>query len=91
MKIKITLTEIGADHTGSFTLYSDTDNFMYPFRALVSRNDLLAGFTTTSAPEGTSIVRLFSEGPCKNYLDINLEEVPNNVTTTTITTTIPFP
>lgn len=83
MEISLTLTTAGID-TGPFNLYSDVDSYVTAFESGVSRADLVAGYITSSAPGGTTIVRVRSTGYCTNYIDIELFPA-----TTTTTTTCP--
>jgi hypothetical protein len=84
MTITITLSAAGVD-TGPFSLFSDVDGYTTAFVTGVSRTALLAGYTTTLAPVGTTIVRVKSTGLCSNYIDITL----TFPTTTTTTSTCP--
>jgi Flp pilus assembly protein TadG len=84
MTITITLTTAGTD-TGPFNLFSDVDGYTTAFVSGVSKSALVAGYTTTLAPVGTTIVRVQSTGLCSNYIDIILV-LP---TTTTTTSTCP--
>lgn len=79
MIITITLTAAGAD-TGPFDLYSDVDGYTTAFDTGVAKNDLLAGYSTT-APDGTSTVKVLSTGICTNY--IYLTVIPYTTTSTT--------
>ncbi len=81
MDITITLTTAGAD-TGPFNLFSDVDGYVSAFVTGVSKAALLAGYTTSLAPVGTTIVRVKSTGLCSNYIDITLS-LPLTTTTTT--------
>lgn len=83
MTVLITLTTAGTD-TGPFNLYSDVDGFVTPFATGVSRAALLAGYSATTVPNGTTTIRVMSTGTCTNYIDIS-------VTTTTSTTTTGVP
>jgi len=85
MTVLITLTTAGSS-TGPFSLYSNVDSYSTPFETGVSRSSLLAGYTSTVVPNGTTIVRVMSTGTCTNYTDISV--VP---CTTTTTTTVPPP
>jgi hypothetical protein len=78
MEILLTLTTAGAD-TGPFDLYSDVDSYVSAFDTVVAKLDLEAGYATT-APDGTTIVRVQSTGLCTNYIDIVL--VPPTTTST---------
>jgi hypothetical protein len=83
MTVLITLTTAGSS-TGPFSLYSNVDSYSTPFVTGVSRSSLLAGYTSTVVPNGTTIIRVMSTGTCTNYTDISV--VP---CTTTTTTTVP--
>lgn len=86
MTAEITLTVAGID-TGPFDLYSNMDFYTVPFAAGISKAVLQSGFTSTTVPDYTTIVRVKSTGVCVNYTDINL--VPFSPTTTTTTTPPP--
>lgn len=75
MTITITLIAAGID-TGPFSLFSDIDGFTTAFETGVSRTALLAGYTTSLAPVGTTIVRVQSDGLCTNFVDIALTIPP---------------
>ena len=85
MIVTITLTTAGAD-TGPFNLYSDVDGYIAPFELGVSKAALLAGYTTSLVPNGTTTVRVMSaNNTCTNFVDI----VIGGECTTTTTTTLP--
>ena len=75
MTITITLSAAGVD-TGPFSLFSDVDGYTTAFVTGVSRTALLAGYTTSLAPVGTTIVRVKSNGLCTNFIDITLSAPP---------------
>lgn len=75
MTITITLTTAGTD-TGPFNLFSDIDGYVSAFVTGVSKAALLAGYTTTLAPVGTTIVRVQSNSLCNNFIDITLTIPP---------------
>jgi len=81
ISIEITITETTA---GPFNLYSNADSFLVPFETSVPASSLISGYTT-SAPDGTTYVRVLSTGDCKNYVDAVL---PCSITTTTTTTAV---
>jgi sugar phosphate permease len=83
MTVLITLTTAGTS-TGPFSLYSNVDSYSVPFETGVLRTSLLAGYTSTVVPNGTTTIRVMSTGTCTNYTDISV--VP---CTTTTTTTVP--
>jgi streptogramin lyase len=82
MTLLITLTTAGAD-SGPFNLYSDVDNYTTAFETNVLKSALVAGYTSSLAPVGTTIVRIESEGTCTNHID---RYVNGSITTTTTTT-----
>ena len=85
MNVLITLTTAGAD-TGPFNLYSNVDNYTTAFETNISKGILMAGYTSTIVPPGTTAIRVWSMGICANYVNITLT-VP--ATTTTTTTSAP--
>jgi hypothetical protein len=86
MTVTITLTLAGSD-TGPFNLYSDVDGYVSAFETGVSKAALLAGYTSTLVPNGTTIIRVMSNSEfCTNYIDIPVVPCP---TTTTTTTAVP--
>jgi hypothetical protein len=94
MTVLITLTTAGSS-TGPFSLYSNVDSYSTPFVTGVSRSSLLAGYTSTVVPNGTTIVRVMSTGTCTNYTDISVVPCTTTTTTTvppttTTTTTLPY-
>lgn len=82
MVVVITLTVAGAD-TGPFNIYSDVDGYVSAFETGVSKASLLAGYTSVLAPAGTTIVRVMSNGNCKNFIDIPVFPCETTTTTTT--------
>lgn len=82
MTALITLTVAGTD-SGPFSLYSNLDVFTAPFETGVVKAGLLAGYSTSFVPDGTTIIRVLSEGPlCTNYINIILDKVTTTTTTT---------
>lgn len=81
MNVLITLTTAGVD-TGPFNLYSNVDSYTTAFETNISRGILVAGYTSTIVPPGTSAIRVKSMGVCTNYVDITVT-VPSTTTTTT--------
>lgn len=95
MIVLITLTTAGND-TGPFNLYSDVDGFVSAFETGISKATLLAGYTSSSVPNGTTIVRVMSNSAlCTNFIDIVIggecttTTTTSSSTTTTTTTEIP--
>ena len=80
MTVLITLTTAGTN-TGPFNLFSDVDGFTSAFETGVSVVSLTGGYTSYLVPNGTTIIRVMSDGQCTNYVDIQI-----NLTTTTTTT-----
>lgn len=75
MTATITLTIAGAD-TGPFDLYSDVTSYLSAFDSNVPKSSLVAGFTTSNIPDGTTTIRVVSRGTCTNYIDITLAPRP---------------
>lgn len=90
MTIYIVLTVAGSD-TGPFNLYSDVDGFISAFEVGVPKVYLELGYNSYSAPDGTTVVRVMSDGICKNYIDIPITVGPIPTTTSTSTTETPDP
>lgn len=88
MNIIITLTTAGTD-TGPFSLFSNVDSYTTAFVTGVSKSALLAGYSTSLAPVGTTTVRVKSTGLCTNYIDIVLSQ-PTTSTTTSTTTCLTY-
>lgn len=92
--IIIGIQNMGPDTGPTFDLYSDLDGYQVPFEINVSKVDLLVGYNTT-APTGSTIIRVKSKGECETYIDIPILEptttttttLPPETTTTTTTTT----
>jgi len=83
--VTITLTTAGTD-TGPFNLYSDVDGFVSAFETGVSKAALLAGYTSTLVPNGTTIIRVMSANPlCTNFIDIVIDKECTTTTTTSST------
>jgi hypothetical protein len=92
MTVLITLTVAGAD-SGPFNLFSNLDGYTSAFAVGISKAALLAGYSSSVVPDGTTIVRVMSIGDCTNYIDIVLSSTTtttttSNISTTTTTTTI---
>lgn len=81
----ITINTIGAD-AGPFNIYSDVDGFISAFAIDVTRDDLLAGYSTNLIPDNTNEVKINSIGYCVNSILIQL----TTTTTTAIPTITPF-
>jgi len=86
MNVLITLTSAGTD-TGPFNLYSNVDNYTTAFETNISKGILVAGYTSTIVPPGTSAIRVKSMGICTNYVDITLTVPATTTTTTTVAAT----
>ena len=83
MNVLITLTTAGVD-TGPFNLYSNTDSYTTAFQTSVAKSLLVAGYTSTVVPAGTTTIRVKSTGTCTNYVDL---VISGGGTTTTTTST----
>jgi hypothetical protein len=86
MTVLITLTTAGSS-TGPFSLYSNANSYSTPFETGVAKSSLLAGYTSTLVPNGTTTIRVMSTGTCTNYTDISVVPCSTTTTTTTVTPT----
>jgi uncharacterized protein (TIGR02145 family) len=94
MIVFLQLTTAGID-SGPFDLYSNLDAYSEPFEENVSRDSLIAGYST-DVPDYATTVRITSKENCISSVDITLRDVECDldgytveITTTTTTTTIP--
>jgi len=92
MIVFLQLTTAGVD-SGPFDLYSNLDGYDTPFEENVSRDLLVAGYSTT-VPDNAITVRITSKEDCISSVDITLRDVECNlegytgeITTTTSTST----
>lgn len=85
MTVLITLTTAGID-SGPFNLYSNTDGYLSAFASGIGRASLLAGYSSSVVPDGTTTIRLISTGNCTNYTDL-LVNATTTTTTSGLTTT----
>lgn len=76
---------IGGD-AGPFNLFSNTDGYIVPFATNVSAAALIAGYTSTVVPDGTTIIRVKSTGICTNYINIQINLIPTTTTTSSSST-----
>jgi len=86
MTVLITLTVAGAD-SGPFNLFSNLDGYTSAFAVGVSKASLLAGYSSSVVPNGTTIIRVMSIGDCTNYIDITLSTLTTTTTSTAVPTT----
>ena len=69
----IIVTTIGLD-TGPFNIYSNLDGYLTAFDVNISRAQLLAGYTTSNIPDGTTKIKVQSyQEPCYLYIEIDLD------------------
>jgi len=88
MNVFVQFTTIGTD-AGPFNLYSNVDGFNTAFETGVTSAQLLAGFPSPNAPNGTTIVRAKSFGVCTNQVDILITGMTTTTTTSISTTAAP--
>jgi len=82
MNVLITLTTAGVD-TGPFNLYSNTDSYVTAFQTNIAKSLLVAGYTSTVVPAGTTTIRVKSTGLCTTYVDLFITGSGGTTTTTT--------
>jgi len=87
MTVEIVLTLAGAD-SGPYSLYSNDDGFITPFETNVPKASLESGYTSILVPDGTTTIRVQSEGPlCTNFIDLVISGTTTTTTTAPPTTT----
>jgi hypothetical protein len=83
MNLVIQFTVIGAD-AGPFDIYSDVNGYSAAFASGITTAQLLIGYSTTQAPDGTTVVKLKSLGACKTETLVNVTGIPTTTTSTTV-------
>jgi len=87
MTLLITLTVADID-TGPFNLYSNVDLYTDPFAELIEKSVLLAGYTSTVVPDGTTSIEVRSVNElCNNFIILTVDATTSTTTSTTSTTT----
>lgn len=96
MTVLIKLTTLGVDTGPTFNLYSSPDGITFTILVSgVAKAALLAGYTSTTVPTGTTIIRVTSIGTCTNYQNLIITgsttttTTSSSSTTTTTTTVVP--
>jgi len=84
--VTITFTLAGTD-VGPFNLYSDADGYTTPFATGISRTALLAGYTSTVVPDGSTTILAMSTGTCVRDLYMPIVGAPTTTTTSTSSST----
>ena len=75
--VLITLTAGTGGNTGpTFNLFSDADGYVIAFETGVAKSSLVAGYTSSVVPDGTTIIRCKSVGTCTNYTDFTISGLP---------------
>ena len=85
--VSITLTIAGADTGPTFSLFSNTDNYTTAFATGVTKSALQAGYISTTVPDGTTTIRVYSPGTCQTYVDLNVITTTSTTTSTSTSTT----
>lgn len=86
MTILVTLVlPVGGD-AGPFNLYSDTDGYLVPFATNISASALIAGYTATNVPDGTTTIKVQSVGVCTNFVNVPVNVLPTTTTTSSSST-----
>lgn len=86
MTLLITLTVADID-TGPFNLYSNIDDYVNPFAELIEKSDLLAGYTSTVVPDGTTNIKVQSINElCSNFILLTVNTTTSTTTSTSSTT-----
>lgn len=72
----IITTPSSSEDTGPFYLFSNVDGFTVPFEKNIPRLNMLAGYVSTVVPNGTTTIRIKSEGYCIEYVDVPVVTSP---------------
>jgi uncharacterized protein (TIGR02145 family) len=87
MTLLITLTVADID-TGPFNLYSNVNGYILPFAELIEKSVLLAGYTSTVVPDGTTSIEVRSVNElCSNFILLTVDATTSTTTSTTSTST----
>jgi len=77
ISVLITLTVGTGGNTGpTFNLFSDADGYATAFETGVTKTSLVAGYTSSVVPDGSTIIRCKSTGTCTNYSDFTISGAP---------------
>lgn len=77
ISVLITLTAGTGGNTGpTFNLFSDVDGYVTAFETGVTKTNLVAGYTSSVVPDGSTIIRCKSVGTCTNYTDFTISGAP---------------
>jgi hypothetical protein len=85
MTIFIKLDSVGAN-AGPFMVYSNTDGYITAYGVQISKANLLVGVNVI-VPDGTTGIKIRSNGRCTNDIVVAVPSVPTTSTTTTTSTT----
>ena len=85
MTVFVQLTSSGAN-TGPFMIYSDVDGYVIPYGIQISAAALTAGINLV-VPDGTSNIKIKSNGRCLNEIYVITPTTTTTTSTTTTTTT----
>jgi hypothetical protein len=83
--VLIILSTAGTD-VGPFDLYSDVDGYTSSFATGISKTVLLSGYSCTTVPDGTTIIKVQSYGTCTNYILLTISGTTTTTTSTSSTT-----
>ena len=85
MTLLITLTVADID-TGPFNLYANGD--IFPFAELIEKSVLLAGYTSTVVPDGTTSINVQSVNElCNNFITLTVDATTSTTTSTSTSST----
>lgn len=87
MAFSVIITLTFGSEAGPFDLYSDVDGYVTPFVTGVPAGSFTFGYYTTIVPDGTTIIRVKSEGECINYVDLPIADLPLPSQTPSVTPT----
>lgn len=83
----ITLNTLGSE-AGPFDLFSDVDNFTTAFETNIPASSFVLPYFTPNVPNGTTQIKVKSDGECVNSILLNVQNLPSPTPTSTVTPSV---
>jgi hypothetical protein len=87
MSFSVIITLTYGSEAGPFDLYSDVDGYVTPFESNIPAGSFFYGYYTTNVPDGTTIIKVKSDGECINFVDLPIQNLPTPTPSITPTQT----
>jgi hypothetical protein len=87
MSFSVIITLTYGSEAGPFDLYSDVDGYVTPFESNIPAGSFDYGYYTTNVPDGTTIIKVKSDGECINFVDLSIQNLPTPTPSITPTQT----